>query len=56
MKMSNTTEVIQTIDTKLLLNIDITESVLNNLISTNNFPCLHYIYHINNLIKNQSFK
>lgn len=56
MKMSNTTEVIQTIDSKLLFNIDITEDVINNLISSDNFPCLHYIYHINNLIKNPNFK
>lgn len=56
MKMSNSTEVIQTIDSKLLFNIDIPEDAINNLISFDNFPCLHYIYHINNLIKDPIFK
>ena len=56
MKMSNTTEIIQTINSKSLFNIDIKEDTINHLIFADNFPCLHYIYHINNLIKNPYLK
>ena len=50
MKMSNSTEVIQTLNSKLLFGIEVSEKVLNTLISNDTFPCLHYIYNINRLI------
>ena len=46
MKMSNSTEVIQTLNSKLLFDVDVPEKVLNALISNDTFPCLHYIYNI----------
>lgn len=56
MKISNTTEVIQTLNSKLLFNIEVPEDALNGLISDDTFPCLNYIYHINKLIMNPHFK
>ena len=50
MKMSNSTEVIQTLNSKLLFGVEVPEKVLNTLISNDTFPCLHYIYNINRLI------
>lgn len=56
MKISNATKVLQTLDTKLLFNIKITEEVINNIIADDDFPCLNYIYHFNGLIKNNYYK
>lgn len=55
MKMSNVTEVIQTLDSKLLFNVDINEDVLNKLISDDIFPCINYIYHINKMLMSSHF-
>lgn len=56
MKISNSTDIMQTLDSKLLFNIDIPEKVINNLISDDTFPCLNYIYHINRLLMKQNFE
>ena len=56
MKISNSTDIMHTLDSKLLFNIDIPEKVINNLISDDTFPCLNYIYHINRLLMKQNFE
>ena len=55
MKLSNAVDAVQTIDTNLLFNVRICENIVNSLISTESFPCMNYIYHINNLLMKSNF-
>lgn len=51
MKLSNNTKIMQTLNSKLLFNVDIEENYVNEIIASDDFTCINYIYHINNLIK-----
>lgn len=51
MKLSNNTTIMQALNSKLLFNVDIEEAYVNEIIASDDFPCINYIYHLNSLIK-----